>query len=193
MSPSVDALSLRFFLVAAIALTLGRDRLGVGEPVSRQRFSYIYLFLSEFAASRPADIPLVALVRLDESAFGRHNFSFGCRPQSRLHVLFQRDVTQDCDFFQAFKSTMVAAATSLTAVRNHLEVSGDSCPSPRGAKMDIRRLPGHGMEQFALILLAAHRLDFYGRGIRCQLANQPLGAQAHEGSGQGIACSRASW
>jgi hypothetical protein len=49
--------------------------------------------------------------------------------------------------------------------------------------MNVGRLPSHSVEQFVLILLTVHRLDFNGRGIRCQLADQPLPAQAHEGIG----------
>ena len=92
---------------------------------------------------------------------------------------------QDCDFFHFFQSLTVAAAISLTAVRIHLperlfRVRGDSRGCLGAAQMDVRRLPGHGVKQFVLILLATHRLDFNGRGIWRQLADQPLAAQAHE-------------
>ena len=40
--------------------------------------------------------------------------------------------------------------------------------------MDIRCLSGPGVEQFVPILLATYGLDFNGRGIRRQLADQPL-------------------
>ena len=49
--------------------------------------------------------------------------------------------------------------------------------------MYVRRLPSHGVKQPVLILLTVHRLDFNGRGIRRELADQPLSAQPHEGVG----------
>jgi hypothetical protein len=67
---------LRVFLVAAIALALRRYRLGVGAAVSGQRLLHINLLFHEFSVSRPSDIPLIAFVRHDKCAFGRHNFPY---------------------------------------------------------------------------------------------------------------------
>jgi hypothetical protein len=66
---------LRFFLVAAIALALRRYRLRVGTAGSGQRLPHINLLFREFSVSRPPDVPLIAFVRLDKCAFGRHNVS----------------------------------------------------------------------------------------------------------------------
>jgi hypothetical protein len=68
--------------IAAVALAFRCDRLSLALAVARKRASYVVAIL-ELTLRTPTDVPLIALVRLDEFAL-RHDSLSGSPKHERL-------------------------------------------------------------------------------------------------------------